>query len=56
MKTKSIILLAVSAIVTLSFTLVSVRNSESKLEPAAVTKSASVQNEPIGGFVSEDKF
>lgn len=55
-KIKVITLLAVATLVTLSFTLVSVRNSEPKPEPAATSKTASVENEPIGGFVSEDKF
>ncbi len=55
MKTKIITLLAVSALVTLSFTIISVKQAETKTEPAGATNS-SVQNEPIGGFASEDKY
>lgn len=51
MKTKIIIFLAVSAVVTLSFTFASVKKSEVKESQARETKS-----EPAGGFVSEDKF
>lgn len=49
MKTKTFILLAIVAVVTLSFTFASKR-SELKAE------AATTSNEPIGGFVSEDKF
>lgn len=49
MKTKTLILLAIVAVATLSFTFASKR-SEPKVE------TATTSNEPIGGFVSEDKF
>lgn len=52
MKTKVIILLAVSAVVTLSFTFASV-NAPDKQE--AVTTSSKVADAPAGGFVT-DKF
>lgn len=50
MKTKTLILLAVVAVVTLSFTFAAKKN-----EPKATVASENA-NEPIGGFVSEDKF
>lgn len=51
MKNKIIILLAFSAILTLSFTFATVKKSEVKESQATDIKS-----EPAGGFVSEDKF
>lgn len=53
MKTKLIILLALTAIVTLSFTFASNNKAENKSKDA-ITEEAST--EPSGGFVSEDKF
>jgi flagellar basal body-associated protein FliL len=50
MKTKALILLAVVAVATLSFTFASKKNQS---KAAVATEQA---NEPIGGFVSEDKF
>ena len=51
MKTRMIILLlVVSAVVTLSFTVVSV-NGEKKVQ-----SETSEQNAPVGGFVAEDKL
>ncbi len=50
MKTKVIILLAVSAVVTLSFTFASV-NAPNKQE--AATTSAQAADAPAGGFVTE---
>lgn len=52
MKTKTIILIAISAIVTLSFTFASVKKSN---EPKQESTHQS-HGEPIGGFVSEDKI
>lgn len=56
MKTRIIVFLGISAIATLSFTFVSV----TKEEKAKVSETTSVvqshNNEPIGGFLSEDKF
>jgi|JI102314DRNA_FD_contig_51_2898384_length_579_multi_3_in_0_out_0_2 hypothetical protein len=51
MKTKVIVLLAVSAIVTLSFTFASVEKSATKEVPSAKSDDA-----PAGGFATEDKF
>ena len=52
MKTKAIILVALTAIVTLSFTFASVN------KPAEVKKEATPQQHdaPAGGLVSEDKI
>jgi hypothetical protein len=51
MKTKVVILcLILSAIVTVSFTVVSVKGDESQ------TSTESVSTEPVGGFVAEDKL
>lgn len=50
MKAKIIILLAVTAIVTLSFTFSSVRESDVK------ETTTTSHNEPAGGLASEDKF
>ena len=52
MKTKSLILVAASAIVTLSFTFV----STSKIEKDKADKAKATYSEPIGGFASEDKL
>jgi hypothetical protein len=50
MKTKVILLIAVSAIATLSFTIVSVN----KQTPVATEAKAS--QEPVGGLLSEEKL
>jgi hypothetical protein len=51
MKARTIILIALTAIVTLSFTFASVNKpSEKKVE---VRQSS---DEPVGGFAAEDKF
>ena len=52
MKTKVIILIALSAIVTLSYTFAKVNKVEPK-ENQAIHEST---NEPAGGFASEDKI
>lgn len=54
MKTKTIILLAISAVALFSFTFASVKESANK--PVQEPVSQAQSNEPIGGFVSEDKF
>ncbi len=54
MKTKVVIFLAVSAILTLSFTFSSVNKADKKAKEVVAEKQ--VNNEPVGGFVSEDKF
>mgnify|MGYP003482951141 CR=1 FL=1 len=51
MKNKIILLIALTTIVTLSFTFASVKKTEVK-----ETTTQQTQNEPVGGFVSEDKF
>ena len=55
MKTTSKILffIAVSAIVTLSFTFSSTKQTKASV---AEKTAVSEKNEPLGGFVSEDKF
>ena len=53
MKTRILLFLAVSAVVTLSFTFASVSTSKNeKVE----TTSQTPPNEPVGGFISEDKL
>ena len=54
MKTRIIVLLAISAVATLSFTFKAATKGNK-----TTTKQSSQQkqsNEPLGGFVSEDKF
>ncbi len=54
MKTRIIILLAISAVATLSFTFKATTKAN---KPAAKQGTQQKQsNEPLGGFVSEDKF
>ena len=54
MKTRIIILLAISAVATLSFTFkVTTKPSKSTSQQSAQQKQT---EEPLGGFVSEDKF
>ena len=50
MKTKALILLAIVAVVTLSFTFTT------KKSPVQAAETSEKANEPIGGLVSEDKF
>jgi hypothetical protein len=52
MKTKAIVILVLSAIVTLSFTF----SSASKKTEVKENATQQTQNEPAGGFVSEDKL
>ena len=53
MKTKIIVLLVISAVATLSFTF----KAANKVNKTAKQNSQQKQsNEPLGGFVSEDKF
>lgn len=51
MKTKLVILIALSAIATLSFTFVATKGKESKNEPVATTHET---NGPAGGLISEE--
>ena len=54
MKTRIIVLLAISAVATLSFTF----KAGNKVNKKASSQTAQQKqaNEPLGGFVSEDKF
>ncbi len=54
MKSKVIILIALCAILTLSFTFASVKKTEVIETPTSQSHQA--HEEPAGGFVSEDKF
>ena len=51
MKTKVILLIAISAIATLSFTLVSVNTKQ-----ATATSEVNASQEPAGGLLSEEKL
>jgi hypothetical protein len=55
MKTKSLILIAFAAIITLSFSFVASNRSEKMNAKETVAASQEVA-EPIEGFVAEDKF
>lgn len=52
MKTKLLIIVAVCAVVTLSFTFTATH----KVEEKATVGRVSNDSEPAGGFASEDKF
>jgi hypothetical protein len=54
MKVKFIIFLAITALVTLSFTFTNIGKSKQKVDKEAT--ASSLNEEPAGGFVSEDKF
>ena len=54
MKTKALLLIAFAAIITLSFSFAS--TSTSKKVSAKESISSQRINEPIGGFIAEDKF
>jgi hypothetical protein len=58
MKTKTLFLVAASALITLSFSLISVNSDSKKVNSSDVdsSKSESTTSEPVGGFVSEDKI
>jgi hypothetical protein len=57
MKSKILILLGVVTLLTLSFTLVSIHSSEPVQESQAeVVPATTVNSEPAGGFVSEDRY
>lgn len=53
MKTRLLLIIAISAIATLSFSFSLTNKAETPQREAASSKS---QTEPIGGFLSEDKF
>jgi hypothetical protein len=54
MKIKALSLIAIVALVTLSFTFASVKTKSSKKNREA--KSSNVAHEPIGGFAIDDKL
>ena len=57
MKTRIIILLAISAIATLSFTFKAGTKSPGKPTKQTTAHQTKTElNEPLGGFASEDKF
>ena len=57
MKTKALILIAFAAVITLSFSFAASNRSE-KIRAKKTTPVQEYQhtNEPIGGFISEDKL
>ena len=56
MKTRVILLIALSAIITLSFTFVSVNKKDKAVATTEAKSTAKSDSEPIGGFLSEDKL
>ena len=57
MKTKALILIAFAAIITLSFSFAASNRSEKiSVKETAATQVDQHANEPIGGFIAEDKF
>jgi hypothetical protein len=54
MKTKVIILIAVSAVVTLSFTFVTVRDKQAP-QAAKQESARTEESTPAGGFILEDR-
>jgi hypothetical protein len=57
MKTKSLILIAFAAIITLSFSFAASNRSETSIAKEAVNTEVNQHaNEPIGGFIAEDKL
>ena len=55
MKTRILILIAFVAVITLSFSFAASNRSQ-KVSAKESTAPTQVTNEPIGGFVTEDKF
>ena len=57
MKTKALILIAFAAIITLSFSFAaSTRSEKIGIKETASTQVEQNANEPLGGFIAEDKF
>jgi len=57
MKTKSLILIAFAAIITLSFSFAASNRSEKiSAQKTTVAQENQYNNEPVGGFISEDKL
>ncbi len=53
MKTRITLFIAISAIITLSFTVIKVKSPNKTETPTTAT---SISQEPIGGFISEEKL
>ena len=57
MKTKTLILIAFAAIITLSFSFAATNRTEKiSVKETATTQIDQHNNEPVGGFISEDKL
>ena len=57
MKTKALILIAFAAIITLSFSFAASNRSEKiSAQKTTVAQENQHNNEPVGGFISEDKL
>jgi hypothetical protein len=56
MKTKSLILIAFAAIITLSFSFAANRSEKISAQKTTVAQESQHNNEPVGGFISEDKL
>ena len=57
MKTKALILIAFAAIITFSFSFAASNASQKiSVKESAATQVEQNANEPIGGFIAEDKF
>ncbi len=56
MKIKAILFLAIAAVLTLSFTFVSVNRSSSKTIDNSQREINATANEQLGGFAMEDKI
>jgi hypothetical protein len=57
MKTKSLILIAFAAIITLSFSFAATTRSEKLSSKSTITSTVDQHaDEPVGGFIAEDKF
>ena len=54
MKTKIIIIIAISAVITLSFTFVSAKRTTQS--PRASISNKNANDAPVGGFAMEDKL
>lgn len=55
MKAKSVIFFVACALITLSFTFVSVKDSQDKATNSTTSTTDAINSAPVGGLVSEDK-
>jgi hypothetical protein len=55
MKNRTLLFVGISAIITLSFSFISVNERKAEVE-AKVVVSRNISNEPLGGFTSEDRI